>query len=367
MTHAQSPASRDAPVRLGIIGCGLISHAHGRAARRSAQQVHFVACASRSAERTRAWAAEYGSEASYTDYRDLLRHPDLDGVVIATWPSQHHEHIVACLEAGVRYVLCEKALTTRADHALDIFRRARTVGAIVLEGYMYRHHPVMDQLTHELGKLGRIDHIHAEFNMREAGAGSPAISDWRRDPEAGGGVPFDFACYPVDAIDRLAGAPPIRASGCGFVASANGTVSRLYGMIEYANGCVGTVASSRSASFSQTLIVSCEGGRLELPFAWSAPGNVSLRVVTSPGFLELESREVEVTWPTPTRTPSLLDLPTFTRQIEHFAAVIRGRTEPHMSLSESVTNIYVLEALLASDREGRRVNVALPQEMAPTA
>ena len=80
-------------IRLGMIGCGLISHAHGRAVATTPDDVRFIACANRTLERANDWAREYGCDNAYADYRDMVEKEELDGVVIATWPIDHREHI----------------------------------------------------------------------------------------------------------------------------------------------------------------------------------------------------------------------------------------------------------------------------------
>jgi len=115
-----------------MIGCGLISHAHGGAALKSDQQIRFSACASRNLQTAQAWATTYGCRGVYSNYADMLQQEQLDGVVIATWPSDHREHVEAALAAGVRYILCEKSLTTTGADALAIWRMAQTQKANVM-------------------------------------------------------------------------------------------------------------------------------------------------------------------------------------------------------------------------------------------
>ena len=64
-------AKEDA-LRLGIVGCGSISHAHGQAAQ-SIPDVRFVACCDIREEIAQAWAAQYGCDAVYTDYEAMVR------------------------------------------------------------------------------------------------------------------------------------------------------------------------------------------------------------------------------------------------------------------------------------------------------
>src|SRR5262245_29821344 len=92
------------PVRIGLVGCGGISHLHARAA--------IVACCDIRRDVAETWARRYGCERAYGDDEAMLREHDLDAVLLATWPAQHHQQVLHCLRAGVRNILCEKALAT---------------------------------------------------------------------------------------------------------------------------------------------------------------------------------------------------------------------------------------------------------------
>ena len=110
-------------VRLGLIGCGRISHAHGIAVGRiGAYKVRFVACSD--VRQEAAFARAYGCDKAYDDAAQMLAEEKLDAVVLATWPAQHREQVEMCLEAGHKFILCEKALATsglkRASAAPDL-------------------------------------------------------------------------------------------------------------------------------------------------------------------------------------------------------------------------------------------------------
>lgn len=350
------------PVQLGMIGCGLISHAHGKAAVKSAGAIRFVSCASRRADVAKAWAGTYGCDNYHTDYREMLRMEALDGVVIATWPTGHREQIEAALDAGIRFILCEKALVTSDADALAIWEAARAANAMVVEGFMYRHHDVIKRADAIIssGELGTIDSIHATFHMFDpetADAGDPD-RNWRQKEEAGGGVLHDFLCYPVDAANRFAGALPARVFACGEDSAKHGVTNRLYAHIGYANGCVASVASSRKSCFQQALTVAGSGAILNVPLAWSIPGDASLSVTKSPAFLAEERREEFFEFEG--RAGGLVDFPVFARQLDNFADVIRGAAQPLMPLSASVVNAFTLSAIERSYRSGSPESVDFP-------
>jgi predicted dehydrogenase len=354
-------------VRLGMIGCGLISHAHGKAAQKSAEAVRFVSCASRRADVAKAWAETYGCDSYHTDYREMLRNKALDGVVIATWPSGHREQIEAALDAGVRFILCEKSLVTSDIDALAIREAARRAGATVVEGFMYRHHDVIRKAEEIVssGALGTIDSIHATFHMYDPET-ADAGQNWRQNREAGGGVLHDFLCYPVDAANRFAGALPVRVFASGSDSEKHDVTNRLYAQIDYANGSVATVASSRKAAFQQALTVAGSQAILEVPLAWSIPGDAMLRVTTSPSFLAEERTEYRFPREAP-HDSALIDFPVFIRQLENFARVILETAEPVMSLESSVVNEFTLSAIERSYRSGMPERVDLPQHFIDTS
>ncbi len=358
-------ANGNTEIRLGMIGCGLISHAHGRAAGKL-EGIRFVACSSRTPANVNAWAAEYGCDKAYTDYREMLDREQLDGVVITTWPSDHREHIEACMDAGVRYILCEKALTISPEDAMALWRRCHAEKIIVIEGFMYRHHPAMATLADlfENRELGAIDNIFAAFHMYdpEDVAADDESRSWRQKSQAGGGVPFDFLCYPVDAANRFSGSLPKRVSATGSISQKYGTINRLYGWIEYENGCVAVVESSRKAVFDQRLTITCEHGELCLPQAWSIVDGAQISLTRNPSFLKRDQESFAVP-PPGSHDGRLIDFPVFMKQMENFAAVIRGKAAPKITMTESAINFYVLNALISSFQNNRVIEIMLPDEL----
>ena len=117
------PVSERGDVKLGMVGCGGISHHHAQAAMKmtGANTVAFIACCDIREEVARSWADQYGCDGVYTDYERMIGEEDLDGVLLATWPIQHRDQIERCLAAGAGNILCEKALTLTGDEAVEIW------------------------------------------------------------------------------------------------------------------------------------------------------------------------------------------------------------------------------------------------------
>jgi UDP-N-acetylglucosamine 3-dehydrogenase len=112
------------PYRVAIIGCGRPirtegatgfgqSHLHARGYAASGK-CELVALADISQANAEAFAAEHGDPAHppalYLDYQQMLAEVKPDIVSICTWPHLHAPMTIACAEAGVRAVHCEKPM-----------------------------------------------------------------------------------------------------------------------------------------------------------------------------------------------------------------------------------------------------------------
>lgn len=341
------------PLRLGIVGCGGIAERHARAAA-SSPAVAIVACCDIRPGAAETWAARYGCERAYADYAAMIAEHALDAVLVATWPSHHLEHVLGCLEAGVASILCEKALALTAAEALEIRRAADEAGALVVEAYMYRHHPAIRQLDDllEAGVVGPVDRVSAAFNLFDPEEWAPddPQRDWRQRPELGGGVPFDLACYCVDACNRFAGSAPRRAMAMAGRSARYGTIDRLFGLIEYEDELVGIVESSKRSHFDHELKLEGADGHLVLPAAWRIEGASRVVLRRSLAWGEFETTE----FPVPAQD-------SFRLQLEAFAAAVRGTTPPVPTLAESVATAATMDALLASAAEGAAIRVDVSQ------
>ncbi|MGH3024264.1 MAG: Gfo/Idh/MocA family protein [Gaiellaceae bacterium] len=339
--------------RLGIVGCGGIAERHARAAAAS-DRVALVACCDVRPGLADAWAEAHACERAFTDYRAMIREHELDGVLLATWPNLHQEQVLGCLEDGVRAVLCEKALALDTAEALEIWAAARETNALVVEAYMYRHHPAIRQIDELLaaGEIGTVDTVRATFDVFDDEGASPddPERDWRQRAACAGGVPFDLACYCVDACNRFAASPPRRVLAVGGTSERYGTVDRLHGLIEYENGRVGMLESSRRSDFDHELRIAGARGQVRLPVAWRIEGPTDVQVSRSVGWGEFET----TAYPVPAVDP-------FRLQLESFAAAARGEAEPVPTLADSVGVACTLDALLRSAAERAAVEVALPE------
>ncbi len=240
--------------RAGVIGCGNISGIYFENSKRF-QAFDIVACADRVHERARAMAERHGQARAVT-VDDLLADPAIAIVINLTTPEAHGEIAAAALDAG-KAIYNEKplALTVEdGERLLDLARRAdRRVGCApdtFLGGGLQTCRKVIDS-----GWIG--EPVSATAFMQCHGH-----EHWHPDPEfyyaEGGGPMLDMGPYYLTALVSLLG-PVARVSGATRKAFSERVVTsepkrgavipvetptHYAGVMEFANGAVGTIITS---------------------------------------------------------------------------------------------------------------------------
>ena len=343
------------PLEVGVVGCGAMSRSHGSAGLESQEPVQFVACCDVRPEAARTFADVHGS-AVYADYREMVKRENLEAVLLLTWPNQHRRQIEDLLNAGIKNILCEKALTLTGSEAAEIWRMTQESEAFLMEGFMYRHHPAIMRMEQVLvfEDTGPVDSVRACFSNFDAEVESveDGNRNWRQRKECGGGIPYDFACYCVNACAHFTAGLPVRVYCRGDLSEKYHTINRMYGMIEYDNGRVGIIQSSKKAAFNQELQVICARGILTLPVAWTPKGRIVITWRHSSRWAETLENTYQIN---PDNSYRL--------QLENFVRAIRQEAQPVMPLIESVVNTFTLDALVTSLLEKRIVDVALPDDI----
>lgn len=340
-------------IKIGLVGCGEHSYVHAAAAR-SLQGMKITACCDINEERAAEWARRYSCKGYYNGIEAMLEKERLDAVILCTWPGQHLEQIEKCLSYGIRNILCEKSLALSGAEALSIWNMVKSNDAFLMEGCKNRFHPATRKIEELLaqGENGPVESIRATFDNYEPEEDSTSGENrnWRERKECGGGVAYDWLSYLVNACNHFSGGSPRQVYATGDVSERYGIVNRIYGMIEYDNGIVGHVESSKKSSFSQELQITCAKGTLRLPVAWGIYGDVKL-------FRMHRKQEWDYIL---TDVYEIEDIDAFRLQLENFADVIRGGKEPLMPLRQSVENVFTIDALVTSMMEKKVVKLELP-------
>ncbi|XWW44267.1 Gfo/Idh/MocA family oxidoreductase [Fibrella sp. USSR17] len=159
----------------------------------------LVAIAGSKREEAVRTAERFGAEQLAT-LDELVQHPDVDIVYIATPPFLHFEQAMLALEAG-KHVICEKPLAMNPEEGRQMLAKAKEKGLLMVTNLMQRYNPLFARVKHlvEANLLG--DFLHGYF---ENYAGDEGLSPqhWFWDRTKSGGI---FIEHAVHFFDLFAG------------------------------------------------------------------------------------------------------------------------------------------------------------------
>ncbi|HUT74643.1 MAG TPA: Gfo/Idh/MocA family oxidoreductase [Armatimonadota bacterium] len=199
-------------LNVGLIGYKFMGAAHSNAYRQVGRffdlpvEVVMKAIAGRDAVAVRAAAAKLGWQEYETDYRRLVKRPDIDLVDITSANNAHAEMAIAAARAG-KHVFCEKPLAMDLAEARRMVRAVERAGVKHAVCFNYRAAPAVTLARRIIdeGRIGRIFHWRAQY-----------LQDWIVDPKfplvwrlqkevAGSGAHGDLAAHLIDLAHYLVG------------------------------------------------------------------------------------------------------------------------------------------------------------------
>ncbi len=149
-------------ISIGVIGCGHWGPNHIRIFSQSTSS-RVVRCADLDEKRLSAVTALYPAIVPTKDYKDILKDPAIDAVVIAVPTNFHFQLTQEALNAG-KHVLCEKPLSLSAEECLILGKLAKAKAKILMVGHIFVFNPSIIKLREYIkaGELGAVHYAHSE-------------------------------------------------------------------------------------------------------------------------------------------------------------------------------------------------------------
>ena len=186
-------------MKVGVLGVGNIAAVMADTLRQM-PQVTCWAVGSRTLEKAKNFAREYGFQRSYGSYEELVADPEVQLIYIATPHSHHYENIKLCLNHN-KHVLAEKAFTQNAAQAREVIALAKEKGLLLAEAIWTRYMPMrrtLDEIVAS-GVIGKPTSLYATLSY--------PISQIERiqEPALAGGALLDVGVYPLNFASMVFG------------------------------------------------------------------------------------------------------------------------------------------------------------------
>ena len=214
---------------------------------RSSRRNEVTAVASRDLERAKTYAAERDIPRVFGSYEDMLADPDVDVIYNPLPNSMHAEWTIKAVQAG-KHVLCEKPLANTVAEVDAIAAAAQETGRVVMEAFMYRHHPQTRELARLVreGAIGTLLTVKGTFSfpLRD-------LSNVRARPDLDGGALMDVGCYCISGARLVAGEPTTAIAEQ--VTGETGIDMGLFGTLRFPGDVVSQIEASFLAPERQLL------------------------------------------------------------------------------------------------------------------
>jgi len=349
------------PVRLGIIGCGVIGSVNLKDAMASAC-VKVVAAADLRVSR-RDWATSQGIPRVYEDGRDLLDHdPDVEAVIIA-YPSSTRTAMALRAFARGRHVLLEKPVANNARDVRTLMsRQGGLVCGCLSSRFRFTESARKVESLVASGVLGEIRRLHVRALLSGGVKTDRVPPPWRESfCMNAGGILTNWSCYDLDYIMGL----------CGWRFQPRQILAQTWPCIPEFR-CHIAPESDAEAHFS-ALVVGDDGSVLTIErgefmpianeSAWQIIGTrgaLRLAMVSSAERIMLLDTASEATGVVSETLWEGADEGTCSNQlaIEDFAAAVRTGREPATSLEHALKMMQITDGIYRSAQEGTAVSVA---------
>lgn len=244
----EADASEDRTIGLGVIGMGgfglfavqqFLQHPNTK----------LIAIAGSKREEAIATAKRFGAEQLGT-LEELVSHPDIDLVYIATPPFLHYEQAMMALNAG-KHVICEKPLAMNPEQGQEMIETARQKGLLMVTNLMQRYNPMFARIKHLIDKKLLGEFLHGYF---ENYAGDEGLSPehWFWDRSKSGGIFIEHAVHFFDMFAGWLGNGTVKAAQIVKRPNSQDIEEQVQAIVEYGDDESGRKLVNFYHGFTQT-------------------------------------------------------------------------------------------------------------------
>jgi len=314
-------------VRVGVVGVGHMGYNHVKTYSDLARDgvVELVGVADIDERRALEVGREFGVYAS-GDYRSLLGR--VDAVSIATPTETHGRIVLDFLEAGV-HVLVEKPIASSVREGLEVVKRARERGVVLMVGHIERFNPAVAALMeHGVGRL-----------VGQPVAGAATRSGPFEQRVAKTNVVLDLAIHDIDIFNYILRSRVVDVyARSRRVHPKSAEDDYAFVTLSFENSVDAVVQVSRLTPYKRRILsLTGEKGVVEVDY-------LTQRVMYWVG--DNTARELTVQ----RREPLRLELSNFVKAVE-------GKERPRITAEEAVYALLIAEVAVESSRLGRAISV----------
>lgn len=150
-------------IKLGTIGSGFIVHAILNGVKQT-EGISLEAVYSRTEQKGRELAEEFGAKKIYTDLEELFADPQVNYIYVASPNNLHYTHTKMALEHG-KNVLCEKPMCPQRKQVEELIALAEEKHLILLDATPTAFLPNLEVVKELLPEVGRVRLVLSSYSQ----------------------------------------------------------------------------------------------------------------------------------------------------------------------------------------------------------
>lgn len=331
-------------VRVAVIGCGYWGPNLVRNFFEAPASTVSAAC-DLDQDRLAAIAKRYPTIALTTDYRDVLRDPDIDAVAVATPVSTHYPIAQEALEAG-KHVWVEKPLTMSYPDAQRLTELAARKKRVLMVDHVFVYTGAVQRIRESIdsGELGEVlyyDSVRVNLGLLQHDVN----------------VIWDLGVHDFSIVDYLLPQRPIAVSSVGACHINGGSESIAYVTLHFQENLIAHFHVNWLAPVKIRLTTVCGSQRMAVYDDTVPSEKVRIydRGVTVNGSLEDRTRLLVEYRSGDMYAPKLEQTEALQAAARHFASCIVNGTPPHTDGEAGARIVALTEAAQRSLLHGGRL------------
>lgn len=327
-------------LRVGVIGCGRIAQAHLAAIEYLKEKVDLVAVSDIDERKLMEAKERFGPAVITRHYEELLRHPEIEAVII-TLPNHLHYPVALQAARAKKHILVEKPMALNTQQAKEMVDEAKRCGVILMVGQSRRFSDGVFELQRNLSQIGDLFRIQVTFLAHFP---SPPTDWWKRSEEAGGLVIFLQGSHSIDSILTWLKKVPIQV--CTFSSRQNPQwegEDEADILLSFEHGELASVHLSLNTSpaIHEAILVGTKGVLRLTEYATGRPFGFGYH-------LDLDGKRIF----SGDQIPS-----NYVLQLKEFVEAVQSGRKPIASGEEVLSTMKVLDAARQSERERRIIKI----------
>ena len=338
-------------VRVCLIGCGRAGMIHARNYAGCIRNAELIALCDTFRENLAMAQEEVNVKYIYTDYRDVMKNPEIDAVIVVT-PTKLHCRIVLAAASAGKHVFCEKPMAETPEECDRMIQACRENHVKLQIGFMRR----FDKNFRQGKEMIDSGEIGAVTQLKSNTYGPSEPKEWMFDVKNSYGPIGEVNSHDFDTLRWYAGCEVRRlhAIGGNF---RSPEVHEQYPdyydtcavLLEFENGILGVVTGAQYVRYGYDARAEILGTKGMIKVGRQNADTVEMAVEGQ----KLISKSVD-SWRT-------LFKDAYTAEAESFVRCIIDDTEPEVTGHDGKMALVLVNAGLTSILEKRPVEITVSQ------